>query len=236
MSAIASGFNASQLYAMAHQRSCEGELSCHWCGAPCTNLHKHDDPLPQPYNKTKTTAKNAQGQWVCTGCSLWRRPLTTIFFLDGKSWQDRQAAMNWGWLIREDIALAIRPGDDGKAVYDQLLHPSPNAKTGGVQAWALSFVTSGYQNHIHLQEVNATSSGHTASTGLVFTLNNIKHTFSVHELEQATRTGVNGKEPGVRILFDLLGPIPSGMVEPPKVVKDKGGAPEEMGQALRKRV
>ena len=54
-----------------------------------------------------------------------------------------------------------------------------------------------------------------AGTEFVFTLNNAVHSYSPYELEQGLRHGKEGKEPGVRVLIELLGPHPLPP-EPPK--------------------
>ena len=222
---------APQLYALSQEKPCTGTDRCHWCGAPCGRLNRHDEPAAPIDRRLKyrSTAKVPSSAWVCNGCWLFRRQSTTVFYLDRKTFMDRQAPQRHSWLIDERGAVALRK-EDATEVYRYLLHP-PARKT-----WSLSLVTSGTANNLHQGATNYTISGYTAASPLGFTLNNIPHTYSVQELELAARTGqVNGKEPGVRALFDHFGPPASGLVQPEQ--KPKTGRPEEeAGQQQRRRV
>lgn len=222
---------APQLYALSQNRPCEGKERCHWCGAPCGQLNRHDEPPPPIMRSARklSTAKVPSSAWICNGCFNWRRQKTTMVFPD-RSYQDGQRAELFSWLIDEKGTAAVRQSKDQSTVWQYLLHPPTQ------RGFCISLVTSGQPNYLHQAVPNFTSSGFTAASPITFTLNNVQHQYSVQELEGAVRTGVtNGKEPGVRVLLDWLGPPPSGLVKPDPNAKN--GRPEEdQGQQQRRKV
>lgn len=229
-------WNGPYLYALTQERPCSGDReTCHWCGNPCEAVNRHDEPPPVTGVKSRSTAKKPNSAYICKGCWLWRRSSITVPFLDGKSWQDRESPLRHSWWLQEtEPALAIRlpsalhsSSPDVQKLYEHLLHPPAQ------EAFCLLLTTSGYQGNLHQAKVNHSSSGFTTSSPIAFTLNNVEHRYTVYELQEALRTGKNGKEPGVRILLETLGPPPSGMV---KLEKPTAGAPEEGGKVLRQKV
>lgn len=229
-------WNAPYLYGVTQDREPRGEREkCHWCGNPCEAINRHDDPPPiMGVRSPRSSARMPGSHYICTGCFLWRRGSVTIPFLDDKSWDDRQSPQNHSWWLQETEARAIRlpnstrtSSADIPILYNKLIHPPTQ------EAFCLAMVTSGYVSKLHQAKVNYTSSGFTQNSPIHFTLNNAEHTYTVYELQEAMRTGKNGKEPGVRALLDTLGPPPSGVIKPEKIT---AGAPEEHAQVLRKKV
>jgi len=229
-------WNAPYLYAVTQERYCVGEREkCHWCGNPCEAINKHDEtPPPMGVRTPRSSARHPAGSYICQGCWLWRRTSVTLSYLDKKSWEDRQSPQNHGWWIQETEAHAVRLPNKTRAIsndiqplYEKLTHPPTQ------EAFCLTMVTSGYISNLHQAKVNYTSSGYTTSSPIHFTLNNVEHTYTVYELQEALRTGKNGKEPGVRVLLETLGMPTSGTI---KVEKITAGAPEEHAQVLRKKV
>lgn len=187
---------ASQLYAMSQGAKCQGSEECHWCLAPCERRWLHDDDLPIPFVRSKSTAKRPSSLYVCTGCWLYRMPRITVRYLNGKL-KDRQSPEKHSWLITEQDAFSLDP-TDSPAIYNQLLSPPVR--------FALSFLTDrGTNNLLQLQLLNDLDTV-LADTPLHFTIDNIPHTYTTYELEEALRHGVEGKLPGVRALIEHLGP------------------------------
>lgn len=187
---------APELYAKNLGARCEGTHECHWCGAPCTRLYIHDGPPPLPFVKNDLTAKRPANPYVCNGCRLFRRPRTTVRFLDGYSYKDGQCAVNYSWLVTDSGSWAIRR-EDLQLLWDQLFRPPLR--------FVLSLVDPDVKNHLQLAFVNDFQRIK-ADTPLKFTYNNIPHVYSVYELREAVQTGTaEGKESGVRAITNLLG-------------------------------
>lgn len=184
-----------ELYALAHGHRCTGPEMCHWCGAPCDRSRRHDDPPPIPFARTRTVALYAPGHWECVGCYLWRRPRVTIRFLCGE-YVDCKPAKNFAWLVTPTDARAIRP-ENVPDLCDFLLTPPP--------VWSLSLLEGAEVNHPQLHAVNE-NPGTELRTVLWYTVNGVRHSYTVYELEAALRAGnTDGREPGVRTLVQLLG-------------------------------
>lgn len=197
--------SASDFYARAHGRQNEGKEKCHWCGSACSRQWVHDDVPRQLFIKSKEEPRYPGEPWMCFGCYTFRRKRLTIQFLDGFQ-QDIQCPMEHSWLIRPGSALAIRRINYGP-LYDFLLKPSVPF---------LLMLSSGPPVWLHKAVLNAPAET-TAGTPLHYTLDNRPQAYSVYELEQALRHGTAGKEPGVRLLVELLGPkqLPP-LPEPPE--------------------
>jgi len=200
----------SDLYALSQGTKNDGQEQCHWCGGKCKKTWTHDDPPPVPFTRTKTTAKCPSSMWVCVGCWLFRRPLTTMTYLGG-GLKDRQAAKNHSLFITESscnsvwrdtaeirnaILLQERKHQDSCILYDKLLNPPLR--------FALALLDGANENRLQLIQANDNLTVD-KDTRLVFTLNNQPQWYTVYELEEGIKTGPDGKEPGVQTLLRLLG-------------------------------
>lgn len=185
---------ASDLYAISQGTSNHGSESCHWCNGKCNRTWIHDDPPPVPFSKIRTTAKNVSSLYVCVGCWLFRRKLTTMTYLKGLI-QDRQAAVNHSLYFTETSCNAVGK-DDSSHLYDKLIYPPLR--------FVLSLVDPGTANLLQLCVANDHPTIE-KNTPLAFTLNNQPQHYTIYELEEAIKTGAEGKEPGVQTLLRFLG-------------------------------
>lgn len=216
--------SASDLYAVALGSKNQGKHACHWCGAAATDQWTHDDEPFVPFHKNKNRARHPASPYVCCGCWLWGRKHTTITFLDG-TWKDRQWAANHSWWITPGAARAIRHTDH-KLLYQQLLKPP--------HSFLLALVTPGTVNRLHCCAANDLLEIK-AGTPLRFTLDGVPMDYTVHELEDALRNGMNGKKPGVQALvrylgsYDLTGTVTPELPPLPKT-EDRGRGRPWSGQ------
>jgi hypothetical protein len=169
------------------------------------------------------------------GCWLYRRKSITIFYLSGEGkerYADRQTLREHSWLLMADGIRGIRHdvANDVQSMYQFLLAPTTRF------ALALK-VGEKDHNHIQLAAVN----NHDiikADTPLVFTINGVPHTYTVYDLEMAVKTGLEGREPGVRELINLFGPPPVKHEDKEEETKRGRGRPtrdDEIKQMVRER-
>lgn len=198
--------SASTLYAATVDPHyvAKGKYRCHWCGTSCEDALRHDDPWPQPFSKTKTSARCPSEPFVCKGCWLWRRKRITIQWLES-GFRDGQAPENHSWWITKDGSWTLNKrtlGEGycmGQKMYDLLLTPPT--------CFCLTLIDGvGIQNHLHHAVCNNLASVK-ADTVLGFTLNNIYHSWTVIGLEHALTNGTQGTDPGVQALVRLFGPM-----------------------------
>lgn len=216
---------ASELFAKSQGTVCSGPWRCYWCGSGCSEDWLHDDGPPVPFLKRNGLARCPSEPWICVGCFLWRRPRVTVPFLtidNDPPFKDRQCAVNHSWFVTEDAALAIQ---NPAALYQKLLAPP--------KRFFLSLLSDKEQkNHLQLCEVNDFPEVR-ADTPIAFTLDNIKHTYTVYELEEALRSEPTGKEPGVQAIMRTLGPYT--LPPRPQPEKKRGRpAPEQDGKQTRR--
>jgi len=210
---------APQLYARSQGERCEGSSECYWCGSPCPKLWAHGQPPPQPFVRfDRSKTKRPENAHICKGCWLLRRPRITVNFLsagkEGKSFKDVECLLNWSVLITGTGAWAIRLKEDNGELLETLLQPPLQ--------FCLSLVTGKEKNHVQMAPVNDHEEIR-ADTPLAFNVDGIGYTYCTHELEQALLRGPqDGMLPGVRRLFDLLGPY---TMKPEGVEKRKAGRP-----------
>lgn len=217
----------SELFALSQGQKCQGDQRCHWCGAPCTRDILHDDTPPIPFVRSTSYAKVYSSPYCCTGCYLWRMNSRTVTFLpkNGEVLQkDRQSAKHHSWLLTPKDAFALKPYcltgvTDPETVFSWLLKPTtpftlmlrhPRSKTDVVP------------------QLGAVNEGEVANgTRLLFTLDNVRHDYSVYELKMTLETGeTDGKSAGVRVLFEAFGPYSL-----PVEKKDKGRPSDPRGNA-----
>ena len=195
---------SSELYAVSQNTVCSGPEFCYWCSSPCNREYQHGDAPPIPFQKRHSLARKPSEPWICAGCYLWRQPSVTARFLlpaDDKAtrpFKDRQCPVNHSWLVTEQAAWAII-FESHAELYRRLLAPP--------KLFLLSLLSDkSIPNHLQLCQVNEHAEV-AADTPLAFTIDNIPHTYTVYELEEAIRNGPAGKEPGVQALCRLLGPF-----------------------------
>lgn len=104
--------------------------------------------------------------------------------------------------------------EDHKNLWELLLAPPP--------LFCLSLVESGkIDNQLHLSTINDHAIL-TAETPLFYTIDNVVHEFTVYELKEGCKWGMEGKSPGVRALARVLGEHP---IEQDKYVEGRRGRP-----------
>lgn len=200
---------ASELYAITQSRRCTGDEQCHWCGAPCTRDIMHDHEAPAEIARAirlcwLETCTVPSSPWMCVGCQLWRRRSITVDFLADNSlpWaeraKDRQTPQKHSWWIEPELTtLAIRPKDRPQ-LYKLLVNPP--------ERFLLSLLDKRDTNLLQKCVVNDNPEVK-ADTPLHFTLDNVRHTYTVYELEEAIKSKqTTGKESGVKALVDYCGP------------------------------
>ena len=217
---------ASELFALASGVRCAGPDACHWCAAPCERLVPHDDPPPM-IGVRRQACKRPGNAYVCLGCQRYRRSRVTVNFLGGGQ-QDRQKSEDHSWLFYRNSAYAVRPGCE-EALYDVLLTPPLR--------FVLALRTKG-ANLLQLMVANDLVVIE-ADTPLAFTVDGAPGYYTVYELEEAARTGPEGKEPGVQTLFRLLGPPPTNLLKPRPLQEKRGKGrpkPKEDGKITKELV
>jgi len=211
---------AAEYYATLFGSKCSGDNRCHWCNSPCDRRWFHNDPLPRPFCKQKSLARNPSSYWICFGCFHWHKPRTTVTFLDGTQ-RDKQTACQYSWWLDDQGPLAVKR-DNADLIYAKLLNPPLR--------FVLALLDGANEiNHIQFFELNDNVEVK-ASTVLRFTLNGILHTYSVYELEEALKRGPEGKEPGVNALIRLFGMRPDDapiLSDESNAKKSKRGRPWE---------
>lgn len=186
---------ASELYAISQSTKCGGDDECYWCGSPCTKAMPHwETPAVAGTNTPRKFAARPGNQYMCVGCWMWRRRRVTAQFVGG-GFKDGQAINLHSWWITTAGAYAIRQGDE-TALYDRLLAPPGR--------FCLALLEGGCRNEIQLMTTNDLKSV-TVETPLAFTINNVRQTYTVYELEEGLTYGTEGKMPGVRELIRILG-------------------------------
>lgn len=230
---------APELYARCLGLECSGNHACHFCGSPSTQKYGHDDLPPTVGVRSKSLARRAGNPWMCVGCHAWRKQKRiTVNWLDGGQ-KDGAWSANHSWLIidqpwhSKELERRFDPGpwgirfDGFKILYRFLLKPLGRwclTLRADCKTWLTGKKGDAYQvpdptltaseNMLHVAEANDVKEV-LAGSEFKFTLNNVVHSYSPYELEQGLRHGKEGKEPGVRVLIELLGPFPLPP-EPPK--------------------
>lgn len=212
--------NASDLFCISQGsvNTGDGRWRCHWCCAICMNEWIHDDVPPIPFVKSKSTALCPTESYICYGCWLWRRGSVTVNYLAG-GFKDRQQAKNHSWWITEDGAWALKNRLDFDELWRRLVKPPKRF------ILALREEEAKIDTLIQLAVANDPG-GIIAETPLYFTLNNIRHTYSIYELSESIRMGKEVYGPGVRALWDFLGAPPEDLQQknpPPKNEPRKQG-------------
>lgn len=198
----------SQFYALSQGSKCEGVHRCHWCGAPCNRRWLHDEPKPVMFQRTpKTTALFPDSPWICVGCWLFRRQRITTYFLDEKTYLDRQCPATHSWWITPTEALSVR-WQDGEILFKKLLNPPR-------QFSLMILVGDKATCLLHQGLANDFPTPVQFGTQLKFTINGIPHTVSPMELQTGLKSKEARNEPGVRALLDIYGVVP-GVVEEEK--------------------
>lgn len=189
---------ASELFALSQGGCCRGSFKCYWCAGPCEGQLTHQDH-PRVFGEKRdfSAVKNRSSPYICNGCLLWQREKCTVNYLNG-GYTDSQTAANHSWFITQQTAWALRPWDYPK-LYDYLLNPP--------HTFCLTFKEGKQPNLIQLAVVNDNQQIR-ADDWLSFTIGGTVFRYSVYELNEALLTGPNGKESGVRLLLELLGPPP----------------------------
>lgn len=194
---------ASELFAMSQEIRLQGIHECHWCGAKCSDKWVHDGPPNLPFVRSSEPAKRIANHYICQSCWVWRKPRVTLSFINN-TFQDSECALKRSWWITTNGSWAVR-SLDFQELYKHVIKPP-------IQ-FCLSLINSGnVSNHLQCMVVN-THPEIRADTPLHYTLNNIPHTYTVYELEEAIKTNdANGTEPGVQALIRTLGPYQQGNI------------------------
>ncbi len=201
----------SQIYAIANNGTCEGEMECHWCGSPCKRNFFHDDVLPFTIGGKREYAKKPMSPYICTGCFLFRRKRITVWFPD-KEFKDSQAPARHSLLYGKYECLALRKGS-GKFIYPKLLSPS--------LFFVLALIDENQDNPIQ-HHVSNCFEVISSSMELEFTYNSKPFSYTINDLENALKHGMNGAPPGAAHLVRYFGEweFPKEEKEdPPKEIK-----------------
>ena len=186
--------NPSQLFAISKGTTCHGDQECHWCASPCGRLWLHDNDPVVAGQKSRRYARRPSNPYVCVGCWTWSYRSVTIEWLSGGQ-KDGQTARKHSWWITNEGAWAL--GENCKEKLKALVLCPP-------EKFCLSFLENG-ENHLPLMLVNS-HKDLLAGQELFFTVDGVKESYSVYELEHVIATGeVAGKGHGVRYLVDKLG-------------------------------
>jgi hypothetical protein len=191
----------------------EGPDECYWCSRPCTRDVPHDDGPLVLFKKTPLIARRPNNKYVCQGCDIYRRKRTTINYLDG-SINDGKCLINFSWWIDREGPKVIdkrRWTKDGINLFREKLLNPPNS-------FCFSLITEGQKNHLQLCKANDLCVIK-ADTVLYYTLDNQVFNYSVYELKEALKHGPEGREPGVRLLVEMIG------LDEPEEPKRGGGRP-----------
>ena len=218
-----SGTHPSQLYAFTHNYVCEGSFHCHWCGMPCGNLWRHDDPPLIIGVRSKSGAKYPNEPYLCWGCWLYRFKRTTVTHLSSGQFTDGQTPPKHSWWITEAGCWSIRPPD-----YPVLLEKVRNPPL----RFTLALIDPhNGPNWLHYWILNDHAKI-TPMTTHQFTFNNVRHVYSIAELEDCLAGKAEGKEAGSRLLADLLRP-PAVLSLSDRTDKRDRGRPWEEDQNKR---
>lgn len=214
---------ASELWAAAHGVRCTGPDQCHWCSAPCERAVPHDDPPPMIGVRRTPCLRPANG-YVCVGCQLFRRKRLTVNFLGG-GFRDGRTPQDHSWLVTQSDVLGV-DGRSGRALYEVLLSPPPRFLLSLLDDPPLGPQT---PNLLQLMVCNDFAKIE-ADTPLVFTVNGVRHYYTVYELEESMYGEAAG--PGVRAL-DRLFPLPRRVRAEPK--RERGRpSPKEDGKITKR--
>lgn len=183
------------LIAVAHGRRNEGRFKCHWCGSPCGEQWRHDGPPALPFVKATEPTRCPGEHFICQGCFLYRRERVTAIYLEG-GYKDRQCLKNHSWYATPGGVWALR-FTSNKALFDVVMAPP--------KLFSLSLRTDDkLVNYLQAAVLNTVASPK-ADTPFHFTCNNVKHTYTVYELECAARTGEEkGLSAGTQLLWHYL--------------------------------
>lgn len=201
----------SEFFATSNQGKCEGDFQCHYCLAPCKMLWLHKEPAPLPFVRKPTTAKKPDSPWMCWACWTWGFKRVTVYPVSG-GFKDNQCFLNHSTFITESKSFVVILPKCKEALYDLLLTPPLK--------FSLALLEGEHppQNLLQLHVVNSNTEVK-ADTELHFTINGIPHTYTVHELEECIINGDNGRIPGARALYRVLGDYPK--VKPGDMTKEK---------------
>lgn len=210
MSTSATKRFASEIYALSQGIQCTGPEGCHYCGGPCGRALTHGEViqplLGRPLGKEYRARPGCP--YICIGCWLWNRKRGSAPYLSGGV-KDGSPVKSHSWYVTDSGAWAINPKMCSPKLYPRLLSPP------SLFFMALLEGDNPPDNLVSLAIANEHSEIK-SDTSLYFTVNNVKHYYTVYELEQACLTGQQGREPGVRALLRILGPIPREYVKHPE--------------------
>jgi hypothetical protein len=205
--------SARDVYATASGFSLSGPDRCHYCGGACERTTTHNEPVPVLLGRTDTygvTRKKAEWAaypglpYVCLACQAWRRPRITVPYFGGGI-KDGQTARKHAWYCTPGGAWGVGPSS-GPKLMERLLSPA---------ARFFLALLEGDEPPDNLLQCFAVNDNDEikAETPLHFTVNNVPHTYTVYQLEQAgLRRTTQGLDPGAAALVRILGPVPEHLI------------------------
>jgi len=222
---------AAEIYALSQGNQCEGGERCHYCDTQCRRTLTHDEVIELYTGRPRggPLRKNPSVPYICVGCWLWRRKRVSAPYMEGGV-EDGICPKKRAWFVWPSMAWAIRKESAAK-LYARLLNPPP-----------IFFLTllegdNPPDNFIQCCSANHHTAEHPirSDTPLKFTINNVVHTYTVYELEQAAVGGTQGREPGVQALIRVLGNVPKELVrhvvqeqkEDEETKRERGRPPKE---------
>ena len=194
----------SQIFARSQGSCCEGQYECHYCSAPCDDFWVHEEPPPVPFVRGEQTAKRPNCPWLCVGCWLWRRKRVTVPFLSG-GYADIQQVRKHSWVVTEEAALAIALKPDFPALLKLLLSPP--------RRFFLSLIDGTAENLLQLCVLNDFAGDVRADAEILFTLNNVVHSYTPYDLRTALENKNAGRSPGVAAILRKTTPPPGDRLD-----------------------
>lgn len=201
---------ASEIYALSQGCRCEGAWECHYCGGRCSQALTHNEPMGLFTGKplTEGVRKRPGSPFLCVGCWLWKRKKLTASFLSG-GYKDGTSPCDNSWIVTPSGAWAITT-ECGPRLYKRLLGPT---QPFFLMVREGTSAPAGLIQSCPGNEPDAENPDKTYQ----FTVNNVIHSYSIVELQQSVLTGDQGREPGVRALIRIFGPVPRELVKLPEL-------------------
>lgn len=206
---------ASDLYAKSNGKTNKGHQRCHWCGAPCGIEDLHDDQERIAFRRWKSEAAVPDSHWQCLGCKLFRRLRYTPTNLNEKD-GPKGSPQHSSWFIIDKRARRIDHSCYAELREIVLKPPSQ---------FVLMFLEVEQVNKLHLAKLNEHPEIRT-DTPLLFTVDNVVHTYTVYELESAIQNGGNGVGGGSRWLASHLKPWGTEMQSSEPITDDEDDEPQ----------
>lgn len=203
----------SDILAVSQAIPNEGEDRCHWCGSACKRQWLHDDVAPLPFFRSRSTAKNPSGAYICNGCWIYRRKRVSVSFLGG-DYEDRKTLSEFSWILTRQGIWVLKP-QDRHLLYKTLLNPP--------KVFCLSLLSAPKTENMLQLSVSSCQEEIRGDTPLSFTVDNSRFVYTVYDLEVCLKGHSSGVTPGARELVRLFGECPEAVGISKEETKKKPG-------------